>query len=82
MTTPSADLLTFVPSFCALTLAFYILKGFVVGNQPPSFHHIYEPGWDYQVKLKLLAGSQVHDSPSSQVNRYLVPGLEPGRNPW
>ena len=76
MTTRDTESLAFDLSFCTSILASYILKGLVVGNQPPGLHHIYKPGRDYQAKLKLLARSEVLDSPSSQVNRYLMPGLK------
>lgn len=53
----------------------------MVGNQASSFHHIYEPGWDYQAEPKLPARSEVPNSALPEVDHYLMPGLELGRNP-
>lgn len=76
MTTQNARFLSFALSSCTLVSALYVLERVVVGNQTPGFHHIYEPGGDYQSKLKLFARSEVPDSALSEVYNYLIPGLK------
>lgn len=53
----------------------------MVWNQAAGFHHVNEPGWNYQVKLKLFARTEVLNSTLFEVDTYFMPGLKLGRNP-